>query len=353
MIITQKKFDRMEGSRNIRLFHVKNNQGMEIVVSNVGASLVSALFCDRRGIFRDVVLGFDKPEAYLENGPHFGSVIGRNANRISYSSFLLDGEICSLVPNDGKNNLHSGPLYYDSMIWDHIITEDGVTFYRKSPEYEQGFPGNLDIAVTYSLTEDNSILITYDGICDSKTVINMTNHSYFNLAGGKNEDVTSHLLQINARQYTPFDRYGIPTGQIAPVKGTPLDFTGPKYIGEGMQDDEFLNGYDHNFVLAKKKRSYDWMARVWCEKTGIMMEAFTDCPAMQLYTGNNLEGIEGKNGIRYEKWSGLCLESQFCPDAVNRPEFDQPVVRAGHRYVSRTSYRFSLYEPEEGYDKYL
>ena len=231
------------------------------------------------------------------------------------------------------------------MMWEAETKEQAVAFRHHSPDGEQGFPGNFDVTVTYTLTDDNSVEIHYEGISDQDTVANMTNHSYFNLGGHDSGNVYEQTIQLNATTYTPVsDSKSIPTGELAPVAGTPMDFTEPKAIGKEIDADfaqlQMTGGYDHNFVLDKPEGAFDWMAKAYCEKTGIAMEAYTDCPAVQFYAANFVNGEKGKNGAVYAERHAFCLESQYCPNAVNDTHFAQPFLKAGEKYDTKTLYRF-------------
>lgn len=345
MSVERQEFGKTKEGQKITLFTVTNEQGMVMKVTDFGAILVSVLVKDKDGEYKDVVLGYEQGEDYRVNAPHFGSTIGRNGNRIDQASFVLNGKKVQLTPNENGNNLHSGPDGFEFMMWDAEPLECGVAFHRVSPDGEQGFPGVFDITVTYTLTEDNSIDIHYEGTCDQDTVANMTNHSYFNLGGDDSGLIYNHVLQLHASNYTPvIDSKSIPTGEIAPVEGTPMDFTKAKEIGKEIDADfeqlKLTGGYDHNFVLDKEEGKMDWMAKVICPQTGISMEAFTDCPAVQFYTGNFIENEKGKNGVIYKKRNGFCLESQYCPNAVNDPHFAKPFLKAGEKYDTRTVFRF-------------
>lgn len=347
MSVERQNFGRTKDGREISLYTVKNTNGTTMKVTDFGAILVSVLVKNKEGNYTDVVLGYDNGEAYQVNAPHFGSTIGRNGNRIDQASFVLNGKKVQLTANENENNLHSGPDGFEFMMWEAQPFEHGVAFHHSSPDGEQGFPGNFEITVTYTLTEEDSIDIHYEGTCDQDTVANMTNHSYFNLGGDDSGVVYDQVVQLHASHYTPvIDSKSIPTGEIAPVAGTPMDFTEGKAIGKEIEADfeqlKLTGGYDHNFVLDKEEGTMDWMAKVYCEKTGIQMEAFTDCPAVQFYTGNFIESENGKNGVIYKKRNGFCLESQYCPNAVNDPNFAKPFLKAGEKYDSRTVFKFSV-----------
>lgn len=347
MSVEKQNFGKTKDGQQITLYTVTNGAGTVMKVTDFGAILVSVLVKNKNNTYTDVVLGFEHGEDYQENGPHFGSTIGRNGNRIDQAAFMLNGKKVQLTPNENGNNLHSGPDGFEFMMWEATEQENGVAFHHHSPDGEQGFPGNFDVTVTYTLTEDNAVEIHYEGTSDQDTVANMTNHSYFNLGGHDSGLVYDQVLQLNASRYTPvIDSKSIPTGELAPVAGTPMDFTEPKKIGQDIDAAfdqlQMTGGYDHNFVLDKEEGVFDWMAKAYCEKTGIQMDAFTDCPAVQFYAGNFIIEEKGKEGVVYKKRNGFCLESQYCPNAVNDPHFAQPFLKAGEKYDSKTVYRFSV-----------
>ena len=317
--------------------------GVTAVVSDHGATLVKLLVPDPRGVVADVVLGFDHPDDYTASGTFFGATVGRNSNRVGGAAFPLKGEICHLDPNDnGKNNLHSGFDPYKNRLWqvvDH--KENSICFCLHSPHGDQGFPGNADIRVTYSLDGEGSLHICYDGVCDRDTVFNMTNHSYFNLAGHDHpEAAMGQLLTIHADAFTPADAESIPTGQLRPVEGTPMDFRSAKPIGRDINVEydalALQGGYDHNWVVTGND-----CARLEDPISGRVMQVWTDCPGIQFYAGNYLQGEVGKDGVVYARRSGICLETQFYPDAVNHPEWPQPITKAGEKYHSETVFKFN------------
>lgn len=345
MSVEKQSFGTTKKGEAISLYTVTNKNGMVMKVTDFGAILVSVLVPDKNGVLTDVVLGYDHGEDYQVNSPHFGATIGRNGNRIKDASFVLNGKKIQLTPNEKGNSLHSGPDGFEFMMWEAETKEQAVAFRHHSPDGEQGFPGNFDVTVTYTLTDDNSVEIHYEGISDQDTVANMTNHSYFNLGGHDSGNVYEQTIQLNATTYTSVsDSKSIPTGELAPVAGTPMDFTEPKAIGKEIDADfeqlQMTGGYDHNFVLDKPEGAFDWMAKAYCEKTGIAMEAYTDCPAVQFYAANFLNNEKGKNGAVYDKRHAFCLESQYCPNAVNDTHFAQPFLKAGEKYDTKTVYRF-------------
>lgn len=347
MSVTKQFFGKTKDGKDAVLYVVTNANGAVMKVTDFGANLVSLLVPDRNNEWKDVVLGYADVTGYETNAPHFGSTIGRNGNRIDQACFMLNDEKVQLTANENENNLHSGPDGYEFMFWNAEVSENAVTFKHFSPDGEQGFPGNFDISVTYTLTEDNAVEIHYEGVCDQDTVANMTNHSYFNLAGHDAGLVYDHMLKINASNYTPvIDSKSIPTGEIAPVKGTPMDFTEFKAIGDEIDADfeqlTFTGGYDHNYVLDKADGSYAHIVTAYCEKTGIQLDAYTDLPAVQFYAGNFIGDEVGKDGVLYGKRHGFCLESQYCPNAVNDKHFAQPFLKAGEKYDTKTTYKFSV-----------
>lgn len=344
----KKDFGITPDGRTASLYTFTNVHGAEMSVSDFGALLVSVRVPDREGRRQDVVLGYDGVEDYLKGICFFGAVIGRSGNRIADAKFTLNKETYVLPANENGNNLHSNPDGYEKRLWEvDQIGEQTVTFHLLSPDGDQGFPGNFDVRVTYTLTGDNEIKIHYEGICDRDTVVNMTNHSYFNLNGHDSGSVEEHMLQIHADTYTPvIDSKSIPTGELAPVKGTPMDFTAPKKIGQDIGADfeqlQFTGGYDHNYVLNKNGSGVEEMAVAWSEESGIRMTAYTDCVGVQFYAGNFVEDQEGKDGARYGRRSGFCLESQFYPNAVNTPGFPSPILKAGEKYDTTTIYKFEV-----------
>lgn len=309
-------------------------------VADLGATLVQLFIPDRNGNLADVVLGYDEPAGYLQGTCYFGATIGRNSNRVKNACFVLDGKTWSMPANEGPNNLHSGPDGYDVRLWKVAShTENAIKLTLHSPHCDQGFPGNADISVTYTL-ESDGLRISYEAVSDRDTVFNLTNHSYFNLAGHDHaEKAMQQLLTMPARFFNPADSESIPTGEMRSVEGTPMDFRTPKPIGRDItQDYDALNlqgGYDHNFEV------YCNPAAVLADPfSGREMAVYTDCPGVQFYSANYTDEV-GKGGARYPKRSAICLETQFYPDSVNHPEWPQPITKAGQKYRSETKYRFS------------
>lgn len=336
----KKIFGSMPDGRPVHLYSISRG-GITAEVTDLGATLVRLLVPDAAGTLADVVLGFDSAEGYLSGTCFLGATVGRNANRIGGASFALNGRTYRLAANEGRCNLHSGLDFYNKRLWDLVeADESSVKFRLSSPSGDQGFPGNAEIQVTYKLDAAGGLHIIYDGICDQDTVFNLTNHSYFNLAGHDQVDkAMEQVLTLPARFFNPDDAENIPTGELRKVDGTPFDFRMPKPIGQDINEDyEPLNlqgGYDHNF-------------EVFCSPCAILadpvsgrtMAVDTDCPGIQFYAGNFLTDKNGKDGARYTKRSGICLETQFYPDALHHPDWPQPVVKAGEKYHSETVYRF-------------
>ncbi len=328
------------------LYIFENSNHGVMKVSDHGATLVSVLMPDREGIMRDVVLGYDTAAEYENHTCYFGATVGRNGNRIDNARIVIEGKEYQLTPNESEHNLHSGPNGFERVLWEvKGHTDNSITFYHLSTEEEQGFPGNLEVEVTYTLTEENAVEISYQGKADQTTVMNFTNHSYYNLGGHDSGSVEKQKLQILAEAYTPVkDRKSIPTGEIAPVEGTPMDFRHMKAIGQDIGADfeqlKFAGGYDHNYVLSDTAGEMKVMARAYCEETGIAMEASTECCGVQLYAGNFIGEQTGKGGAAYGDRCGFCLESQFYPDAVNQKNFPSSLVKAGETFTTKTIYRF-------------
>lgn len=327
------------------LYVLENKNHTTIKVTDYGAALVSFVFQDKNGVNRDVVLGYDTVSEYEENTSYFGATVGRNGNRIENSQMLIDGEVWKIEANESKNNLHSGKNGFSKVMWEiKSVADDSITLAHLSTQEEQGFPGNLRAEVTYTITAEDALEITYFGAADADTVMNFTNHSYFNLGGHDSGSITKQKLQILAEAYTPVrDSQSIPTGEIAAVAGTPMDFRTMKPIGQDIDADfeqlKFAGGYDHNYALSQNPGEMKVMANAYCDSTGIAMEASTDCCGVQLYAGNFIGDQTGKDGVSYTDRCGFCLESQFYPNAVNQENFASPVVKAGEVYQSKTIYR--------------
>ena len=312
------------------------------VISDFGATIVKLLVPDRDGNVADVVLGFDSPNEYFKSGTFFGATVGRNCGRVKRAKYTMFGKEYAMTPNDNVgNNLHSGPDYYKDRLW--IVenhTSDSIRLKLLSPHGDQGFPGNAEIHLTYSLKTPGTLLLSYDAICDRDTVFNFTNHSYFNLCGhDKPEKAMSQILSMPARVFTVEDSESIPTGEMRSVEGTPMDFRTPKAIGRDIDADyepmKPQGGYDHNFEVFT-----DPCAILSDPESGRIMAVSTDLPGIQFYAGNYLDGDMGKGGVSYTHRGGICLETQYYPDAINRPEWQQPFFKAGERFHSETRYIF-------------
>ena len=350
MKITQKSFGKTAKGEEATLYTVTNSNGMKVSFTDYGANIVSIVVPDAKGNMADVNLGFENLAGYEENPPGFGSFIGRHANRIGESKFELNGKVYELEKNDGKNNLHGGFVGYNKFLYETEVYEDediaSVEFSRLSPHMEQGFPGNLDVTVTYSLTENNELVIEYLAVSDRDTIVNLTNHAYFNLAGHNAGSVLDHKVWIKANQFTPTTPDLIPTGELWDVAGTPMDFRTLKSIGQDIELDyeplKLGGGYDHNFVLDCSGTQVEKVAELIEEISGRKMEVFTDLPGLQMYTANMLNPVKnGKGGATYNKRYGVCFETQFFPNSCNTKNFPSCVLKAGKEFDSVTIYKFS------------
>lgn len=339
-------FGRIMTGRQSTIFFLKNKNGMEIAVTDYGARLVSVKVPTRENNIADVVLGYDTVEEYEKDRYCFGATIGRNANRISNAFFVLNDTGYHLAQNEYGNNSHSGPDGYQSRLWEiRKVTDTSIKFSLHSPHLDQGFPGRLMISVTYTLTESNEVKVHYEGLSNAVTIINMTHHSYFNLNGHDSGNVLEQYLKIYADDYSPVSDYQcIPTGEHEPVQGTPMDFRKFKKIGRDINTDFpqllIAGDYNHNFILKKKKNEMRKMAEAYGEVSGIFMKAYTNLPALQLYTGVYIRKTIGKGGNIYGSRSGFCLEAQYTPNAVNEANEEKPVFMAGELYDKTVVYQF-------------
>jgi aldose 1-epimerase len=341
--VRMEAFGKADG-KPVELYTLTNAKGMKAQIMTYGATLTGLWVPDRDGKLADVVLGFDDLQGYLKGHPFFGSTVGRVANRIAKGKFTLDGREYKLFVNNGPNTLHGGKKGFDKVIWTAApVKGNAVKFTYKSSDGEEGYPGNLTASVTYTLTDDNELRLDYEATADKATPVNLTNHSYFNLAGQGSGTILGHELTLEADKYTPPDDTLIPTGEIKAVKGTPLDFTTPHTIGERIdQLKDKTGGYDHNFVLNGGGKKLAPAARVREPKSGRVMEVLTTEPGVQLYTGNFLDGkLQGKGGAAYPKHGALCLETQHFPDSVNHANFPSTILRPGATFRSTTVYKFS------------
>jgi aldose 1-epimerase len=341
--LTQTKTVDGDGKR-IDIFTLTNAAGMEVRAMTYGAIIMSWKAPDRAGRLGDIVLGFDDPARYLKgDSPYFGAIVGRYGNRIAGARFTLDGKPYTLAANDGVNHLHGGTRGFDKVTWNGAIAKDNrgpsVAFTRTSPDGEEGYPGALTMRITYTLTARNELIVDYQATTDKPTVLNLTQHSYFNLAG--DGDILGHELRLNADRYTPVDKTLIPTGELATVDGTPFDFRKPTPIGARIGSEhtqmQFGRGYDHNWVLARSGGGLSPAAELYDPKTGRTLQVSTTEPGLQFYSGNFLDGtLTGKGGQVYKHRSGLCLETQRFPDSPNKPNFPTTVLRPGETYRTQT-----------------
>jgi aldose 1-epimerase len=346
--VSQVPFGKTPDGIAVSLFTLKNAKGNSVTITNYGGIVTSVNVPGKDGKLANVVLGFDSlsgyfsPE-YFKSSPHFGALIGRYGNRIAGGKFSIDGASFILAQNDGKNHLHGGVKGYDKVVWTPEIISDSLGKALKltylSKDGEEGYPGNLNVKVIYRFTDNNDLEITYEAETDKTTPVNLTNHSYFNLAG--QGDVLKHVLTLKADAYTPVDATLIPTGEIAKVAGTPFDFTSPKAIGERI--DQVTGGYDHNFVLTNASDTLHLAATVVDPVSGRKLEVLTTEPGIQFYTGNFLDGtLKVSGGWQAQKHYGFCLETQHFPDSPNKPQFPSTLLNPGKKYVTKTIYRFSV-----------
>ena len=340
----------LESGKTTQLYTLKNAKGMEVCVTNIGGRIVSIWVPDKNGNFQDVVLGFDNIEPYIPVNTNFGAIIGRYGNRIANAKFTLSNRATyTLRANNGKNTLHGGPRGFHSCFFD-IEQPDDLTLICNyfSKNNEEGFPGDMIVTVTYKLTDDNALDINYEAKSNQLTVVNLTNHSYFNLSGNPENTILDHILYLNANTYTPTNDELIPTGKIDKIAGTPLDFTKPMAVGARINDTSFeaiklSNGYDHNYVLSNPGDINTLAAKLVAPSTGIVMEVYTTEPGIQVYTGNFLNGSTiGKKEIAYKLRTAICLETQHFPDSPNQPNFPSTELKPGDVYSSKTIYKFGV-----------
>lgn len=343
------KFQTVVNDAPTALYTLKNKAGMEVCITNFGGRIVSVMVPDKNGDMQDVVLGFDSIADYINVPSDFGASIGRYANRINQGRIVLDGDTIQLPKNNFGHCLHGGPKGWQYQVYE-ANPIDGTTLEltRISPDGDEKFPGNVTAKVLFKLTEDNAIDIKYSATTDKKTVINMTNHSYFNLSGNPSKAATDHILYVNADSYTPVDSTYMTTGEIVTVKDTPMDFTTPKAVGQDIADFDFEqvkfgNGYDHNWVLNTNGNIKQVAAKLTSPESGITLEVYTDEPGIQVYTGNFLNGtVKGKKGIVYNQRASVCLETQHYPDSPNKPQWPSVVLEPGQTYNSECIFKFSV-----------
>lgn len=348
MSIATRVFGKTADGKEADIFELSNSHGMTAAITNFGGIVVALQVPDRHGKLDDVVLGFDKLEDYEKPGPYFGAIIGRHANRIEDSRFTLNGIEYRLYSNENKTHLHGGLKGFDKVLWRAEVKQrngqDTLSLTYLSRDGEEGYPGNLNVKVEYTLTGDNTLQIEYFAVSDRDTVVNLTNHCYFNLSGQGAGDILRHQLQINADRFTVIDSRCLPTGEIRPVQGTPLDFTSMTPIGPGLDSGyeqiQCGKGYDHNWVLNVSGKGPEKAAEVFDSQSGRVLEVYTTQPGIQFYSGNFIEGVRGKNGAVYPKHGGLCLETQHFPNAMKHRHFPSPILKAGENYHQITIYKF-------------
>ncbi|MEJ2053973.1 MAG: galactose mutarotase [Calditrichaceae bacterium] len=346
-----KLFGKSKDNRDVFLFELANKNGMRVEVMNYGATVVKIIVPGRNGKAEDVVLGYDRLEDYLNDTVYFGCIVGRYGNRIAKGKFKLKDKVYKLAQNNGENHLHGGIEGFNRKVWNVIesinVFIETITFVYKSPDGEEGYPGNVTLEVTYTVTDDNELKIEYLGKTDKTTILNPTNHSYFNLTGNFNQTILEHKLEMDAAHYTPTDSGSIPTGEIADVQGTPMDFQKAiplgKHIDDSFEQLKFAGGYDHNWVFNDFDGQVKHRATLHDPKSGRVIDLFTSEPGVQMYTGNYLDNIEnGKNGITYKQRTGVCLETQHFPDSPNHDNFPSVVLKPGEEYRQTTIYKFSI-----------
>jgi aldose 1-epimerase len=350
MSIEKRSFGKLQDGTEAYIFKLANSQNMVVEITNFGGIILSVKVPDRNGKIGDVTLGYEKLEAYEGKGPYFGAIIGRHANRIEDSRFELDGVEYQLARNNGKNHLHGGNKGFDKVMWQaEVINKpeaQSLQLTYRSKDGEENYPGNLDVKVNYTLTNENELKIDYFAVSDKKTVVNLTNHAYFNLSGHDSGDILKHELKIYADKFTVIDTEGIPTGEIREVRNTPMDFSDFTPVGLRIDaDDEQIicgKGYDHNWVLNAGGNGLEKAAELYDPDSGRFMEVYTTKPGIQFYSANFLTGSDiGKGGAVYNKRSGLCLETQYFPNALKHKYFPSPILEAGSEYAHTTVYKFT------------
>lgn len=345
MSVEKEKFGTTKDGKDVYAYTLSNSKGMTAKIINYGANLVSLLVPDAEGHVEDVVLGYDTLEGYYGNNSFFGATIGPSANRIAGAAFEIDGREYHIDVNDGPNNLHSHMEEgYHKRVWNAQEGTDSVTLTLEGRDGEMGFPGNKKVTMVYSLSEDNELKLSYHATSDANTIINITNHTYFNLSGHKAGIIEDHMLKLNAAHYTPVVAGSIPTGEIAPVAGTPMDFTKMKPIGQDINADfeqlKLGKGYDHNFVIDNADGTLREIAEAYDPKSGRRMKVFTDLPGVQFYAGNCIGEEMGKEHTSYGPRKGFCLETHYFPDNIHHPNFPQAVFGPGKDYNAVTIYQF-------------
>lgn len=351
MAISKEFFGKTNDGVEVEIFTLKNSSGMEAKITTYGGTIVSLTAPDKNGNFNDVVLGYDTLDGYLKGDKFFGALIGRCGNRIENGKFKINGVDYTVATNDGSNHLHGGKKGFDKVVWtaDTINNKSNtLKLTYISRDGEEGYPGNLNVTVIYTLTEDNALSINYKAVSDKDTIVNLTNHSYFNLAGHASGDILNQNLMINSDKFTVNDKYSIPTGEIKDVAGTPMDFRKLTPVGKNINDTDydqiaFGSGYDHNWILNTNGDISKKAAQLVDENSGRIMEVYTTTPGVQFYSSNFLDGSDiGKGGTSYNKRTGVCLETQYVPNAINMDKFESPLLKAGEEYNHTTIYKFSI-----------
>ncbi|MBO5213669.1 MAG: galactose mutarotase [Clostridia bacterium] len=344
MSVFGKEFGKTSDGRTVNLYRITNENGAYVEVLDYGCILHAICVPNKDGALTDVCLGYDTVAEYEANDGYLGAFVGRHANRIGEGKFTLNGVNYSLAVNNGPNHLHGGLKGFDRVVWGTCVASDRLIFSHTSPDGDEGYPGNLMMTVSYSFDDTNTLTLSYDAVCDQDTVVNFTNHCYFNLNGQGTGTVTDHLLQVNADEFTENDENCLPTGKILSVEGTPFDFRKAKPIGRDIHADDVNlkngSGYDHNFILSGE--GLRDVAVLTSEKTGIVMTTRTTQPGVQVYTANFLTDRRGKNDTHYGIRDGICLETQHYPDAVHHPHFPTVVLKPGEEYHQETQYVFTL-----------
>jgi len=345
--ISKQTFGTTKDGCQIDLYTLTNKNNMQVMISTFGGTIVSIKTPDKTGMLIDVALGYDKLENYETQDKYIGALIGRHGNRIQKGHFTLNGKKFQLYCNDGNNHLHGGKIGFDKKVWSAKEADQGLSLTYVSANGEEGYPGTLKVEVLYSLTDDNTLSIDYKAISDEDTVCNLTNHTYFNLAGYDSGTILKQKIQIFANCYTDADKESLPTGKIVSVAGTPLDLREPTRIGDHIDDSfeqlQFAGGYDHNWVIDAYDGTLKKAAFAFDDGTGITLTASTTLPGLQFYSGNYLDGApEGKNNSHIYKRCGFCLESQYFPNALEHPKFEQPIIKKGETWHALTTYQFGL-----------
>lgn len=350
MSISKKFFGKTIDDKEIYLYTLSNSNGMKVKIINYGAAIVSIIVKNKNGDYDDVVLGYDSIKKYEEGDKYFGAIVGRCANRIAYGKFEINGQKYELYTNNDVNHLHGGKIGFNKVVWDILNYNENSDFlelHYKSYDGEEGYPGTLNVNIKYILKDDDSLEIEYKAQSDKDTVVNLTNHSYFNLSGHNAGSIINHKVMINSDKFTVNNKKSIPTGEIRKVEGTPMDFRKMRVVGDNIDSDyeqiRLGNGYDHNWILNTNGNINEKAAEMIDESSGRKLELFTTMPCMQFYSSNFLDGTDiGKENTRYEKRAGICFETQYAPNAVNMPEFKSPVLKAGEEYNQKTIFKFSL-----------